>query len=188
MTLTVYCSCELLLQTTHWLRFTSQRCVDWSTLRTDGFLYLARYRKKRRILYFMLTEGSRFSHYLCITITMIQFAMNWGIFPFTMKWGKSQWEALNQAAPMREHRKSLRIFFSQSEIQRIQMMIMMCHVEYWSSLISIFDVFFLKWDCIVLWDSMHLCEATIFHSYSVWLNSQKWLRCWVKSAKMDAIC
>lgn len=110
-TLTVYCSCELLLQTTHWLRFTSQRCVDWSTLRTDGFLHLAHYRRKCRILYFMLTEGSQFSHYLCITITMIQFAVNWGISPFTMKWGKSQWEALNQAAPMREHRKSLRIFF-----------------------------------------------------------------------------
>lgn len=110
-TLTVYCSCELLFQTTRWWRFTSQHWVDWSRVWTDGFLHLALYRKKCRILYFMLTEGSRFSHYLCITITMIQFAINWGISPFTVKEGKCHREALNQAAPMREHRKSLRLFF-----------------------------------------------------------------------------
>lgn len=143
-TLTVYCSCELLFQTTRWWRFTSQHWVDWSRVWTDGFLHLALYRKKCRILYFMLTEGSRFSHYLCITITMIQFAINWGISLFTVKEEKVI-EKHSTKQLLWESTGKVWGFFPQSEIERIQMKNTTCHGENWSIFISMLSVFW-KWD------------------------------------------
>lgn len=155
---------------------------------TDGFLHLALYRKKCRILYFMLTEGSRFSHYLCITITMIQFAINWGISPFNSERGKSHWEALNQAAPMREHRKNLRLFFPSQKLKGSKWRTQ-CAMEKTEAFT------FLCWAFSengtlqsVLWDSLMEVHATFFHSYCVGLNNLKWLRHWVKGDKMDAVC
>lgn len=92
---------------------------------------------------------------------------------------------------MRDHRKSLRVFFFLPNQK-----------SKWLSWLALWNpavvtlvcllCFFLKWDRVVnvadSWEMSHSfaeVRAKIFRSYWFWLNSQKWIRQWVKGVKMD---